>query len=294
MDFQPLFDEKVLEVRELSPGYEDHTNDVWLVTTEKDEFVVRSPRMGKGAEKEFWRGCRYTFGIGPGDLDALENLSVMLAGKSILKIPRVIRRGVAGQRRLAVVEKLDGGMVETFVGQPSHLLASLGAGMAQIHLNAMDYAGNPAGSFRVQLKNFHRHLVDVMGRMIREFYRADRKIVTAFPQVAEALCQLAAPASATYVLVDLDPTQFVSDGIGITGLVDTEAYAIGPRELDFIALEYVLDQKSADDFREGYEKVLLVPDLAQCRLPYRYLYRLLEIQEPEELDKWLSYPILFA
>ena len=41
----------------------------------------------------------------------------------------------------------------------------------------------------------------------------------------------------------MDPTQFLSDGTTITGLVDTEAYAIAPREFEFIGLEYVLTEK---------------------------------------------------
>ena len=42
----------------------------------------------------------------------------------------------------------------------------------------------------------------------------------------------------------MDPTQFLSDGTTITGLVDSEAYAVAPRELDFIGLEYVLTERS--------------------------------------------------
>ena len=41
----------------------------------------------------------------------------------------------------------------------------------------------------------------------------------------------------------MDPTQFLSDGSTITSLVDTEAYAIAPREFEFIGLEYVLTEK---------------------------------------------------
>ncbi len=43
----------------------------------------------------------------------------------------------------------------------------------------------------------------------------------------------------------MDPTQFLSDGTSITGLVDTEAYAVAPREFDFIGLEYVFTEKSS-------------------------------------------------
>jgi hypothetical protein len=101
------------------------------------------------------------------------------------------------------------------------------------------------------------------------------------------------PDYTSYVLVDMDPTQFLSNGKVITGLVDTEAYAVAPRELDFIALEYVLDEKSAAEFQKGYEKILDLPDLTKCRLPFRYLYRLLSVQGNVNIEEWLEHKYLF-
>lgn len=91
----------------------------------------------------------------------------------------------------------------------------------------------------------------------------------------------------------MDPTQFLSDDQSITGLVDTEAYAIAPREFDFIGLEYVLTEKEAHAFKQGYETIMPIPRLEECRHPYRYLYRLLSVQGSVELDKWLRHPSYF-
>lgn len=91
----------------------------------------------------------------------------------------------------------------------------------------------------------------------------------------------------------MDPTQFLSDGSTITGLVDTEAYAIAPREFEFIGLEYVLTEKEARAFKSGYETIMPIPQLEKCRQPYRYLYRLLSVQGSVELEKWLRHPSYF-
>ena len=75
------------------------------------------------------------------------------------------------------------------------------------------------------------------------FYSDDESIQNAFPTFESQLSSLSVPKESTLVLIDMDPTQFLSDGTTITGLIDTEAYAVAPRELDFIGLEYVLTEK---------------------------------------------------
>lgn len=57
----------------------------------------------------------------------------------------------------------------------------------------------------------------------------------------------------------------------LSAVVDVEAYAVGPREIDFIGLEYVLDEKSAEAFLGGYSKQLQPPDLSSYREVYRYI-----------------------
>jgi aminoglycoside phosphotransferase (APT) family kinase protein len=132
-----------------------------------------------------------------------------------------------------------------------------------------------------------------MKQIVQEFYSDDCKIVSYLPQMECALGNMAPPEYTSFVLVDLDPTQFLAQNGRITGLVDTEAYVIAPRALDFIALEYVLDRRSADLISQGYEEILPIPDLTPVRQVYRYLYRLIEVQGDDDMDAWLSQPALF-
>ncbi len=50
-----------------------------------------------------------------------------------------------------------------------------------------------------------------------------RASVTHFLLLNNNFLSLPVPKEATLVLIDMDPTQFLSDGTTITGLVDTEA-----------------------------------------------------------------------
>ncbi|PSA88986.1 hypothetical protein C6371_18815 [Bacillus atrophaeus] len=292
MNLQFLFDEQIRDVQELTPGYENHASDVWLVRTDGGDTVVRASRMKGEPDNDFWWGCKKLFGIDPRQVHDLEIVNNTLNNTSSIPVPRVIRKGEAS-RQFVVVEKLEGRTVSSFIGQPPSVLQSLGEGLARIHLNQKRYAGNPSGTFRVELSDFHQHVITGMKQIVSSFYADHHQIAATLPDIIGGLKELPAPDSSSFVLIDIDPSQFLSDGRTITGLVDTEAYVIAPRAFDFIGLEYILDEASAAEFSIGYEKVMPLPDLTFVRLPYRYLYRLLSVQGSVDLDEWLEYKTLF-
>ena len=210
-----------------------------------------------------------------------------------IPIPKVLNKRKILSKEYIVVEKLSGVVVNSFVGQPSSVLQSLGEGLAKIHSHKEHYIGNPSGSVKIKLEQFHPFLIKAMREIISKFYSEQEQIKEKYVEVVHLLSHLPPPEVSTFVLIDLDPTQFLSNDKEITGLVDTEAYVVGPREFDFIGLEYILDEKSARDFKIGYEKIMPIPDLTKYRLPYRYFYRLLSVQGKVDIDEWLNQKILF-
>ena len=293
MDLQFLFKESIIEVVELSPGYEDHASDVWLVKTDYQEVVARSSRMTAEPSNEFWWGCRKLFGIDPRQVYELEHVNNKLSDLTSIPVPKVINKGEAFAREFVVVEKLKGEVVQSFIGQPSSVLQSLGEGLAEIHRHNENYIGSPSGNFKVRLEDFNQHLKDIMTEVVSRFYFDQEPIKSKLLEINDLLDRLPIPEFSTFVLVDMDPTQFLSNSKVITGLVDTEAYVIAPRELDFIGLEYVLDEKAAMSFKVGYENVMEIPDLTKCRTIYRYLYRLLSVQGRVDIDEWINHKTLF-
>ena len=293
MDLQFLFKESINEIVELSPGYEDHASDVWLVKTDNQEVVVRSSRMKEEPNNEFWWGCRKLFGIDPRQVYELEYVNNKLRDLTSMPIPKVINKGEVFAREFVVVEKLNGEVVQSFIGQPPSVLQSLGEGLAEIHKYNENYIGNPSGNFKVRLEGFNQHLKDIMAELVSRFYLDQERIEGKLLEINDLLDRLPAPELSTFVLVDMDPTQFLSNSKVITGLVDTEAYVIAPRELDFIGLEYVLDEKAAMNFKIGYENVMEIPNLTKCRTIYRYLYRLLSVQGSVDIDDWINHKTLF-
>ncbi|WP_410982321.1 phosphotransferase [Bacillus cereus] len=289
---QKLFNSPILSVDTLHPGYEDHASDVWLVKTETEEVIVRSSKLKTEPNNDFWWGCKHLFGIDPRNVHTLETIHKQLQQYTTLPIPTVLRKHRL-EREYVVVEKLDGQVLESFIGQPDSILYCLGKGLAQIHQYKTTYIGNPSGTFQIPLHKFHQHITDVSKQLVTMFYSNHSKINDSFEVFQSQLYALPAPKETTLILIDMDPTQFLTDGIEITGLVDTEAYVVAPRELDFIGLEYIFTEKEANAFRKGYETIIPIPDLEQCRAPYRYLYRLLSVQGNVDLEEWLQHPSFF-
>jgi Ser/Thr protein kinase RdoA (MazF antagonist) len=289
MNLQGLFDQPILEQMSLDPGYSGHANDVWRVRTSSETAIVRAFRGQP--EGPFWDGCRALFGIDPADTFHLESLNRLLAGISPIPVPRVLRKSVVDGRRCVVVELMPGQPLQGFREQPDGMLYGFGQALAQIHAARFHFFGHPSGARPSPLASFHTQMVDVMRDLAEG--APDSALRQALEPVCAAAMVLPAPAAGSLVMVDLNPSQFLTDGEFVTALVDTEAYVVGPRELDFIALEYVLDPSAAAAFACGYRSVAPLPALSAVRPVYRYLYRLFEIEGDVELQEWMAWPILF-
>ena len=105
--------------------------------------------------------------------------------------------------------------------------------------------------------------------------------------------QLSNPTESAFVMIDLDPRQLLVQDGHFTSIVDTDAYVVGPRELDFVNMEYLLDERSVIPFIRGYSSILPLPDLSKSREPLRYFLRLLEVQGEVNIETWMNKTKLF-
>ncbi|WP_293910186.1 phosphotransferase [Deinococcus sp.] len=291
-ELQHLFDEPVLSMTVLSPGYSGHASDVWQVQTASGICIVRSPRPGAAQGNPFWWGLRELFGTDPQRLEDLQTINALLGRLGAFRVPQVKRVVSNPERSYAVLETVPGQMLDSFVGQGAELLTELGTGLARLHARKLDWWGHPSGRVRADLADFHPRLATVMQALVERFY-VGTEIKVALPSVLAQLQQLPAPACACPLMIDLDPSQFLSEGGRLGALVDTEAFVMAPPEFDLIALDYLLDEPGADHFRHGYEQVRPLPPVTEVRTVYRFLYRLLEVQGDMDLGLWMKQPQLF-
>lgn len=293
MELQALFPDTIVEQTAYPAAYTDHTNEVWRVRTATEDVVVRAPRPAAALASPFWWGATALFGIDPTRPARLAALNATLATLAALPIPRVLRTGTIAGRDCLVVERLPGTRLTDLRALPPAALIELGAAIAQIHRREYRWWGALDSEQDQSLETFHPALAAALRTIVARFYPRDAALAGALDTFCDAARQLPPPAAAALVMLDVDATQFLTDGARITALVDTDAYVVAPRALDFIGYEYELDAPSAAAFAAGYRAILPLPALARVRPIYRYLYRLLEVQGPGPLDEWLGWPILF-
>ncbi|MCC3377332.1 aminoglycoside phosphotransferase family protein [Cohnella sp. REN36] len=290
---QPLFRDPIERVTILDPGYSGHASDVWSVRTVSEERVVRSSRWREAPSHEFWGGCYDLFGIDPRRMRHFAANARMLGSTGGIPAPRVLAHATMEEREYLVVEKMKGEPCSSFIGQSDALLHQLGVWLAQVHLQRCDYFGNPALTRTEPVSSFHDRLSQTIRQLAERDYAEEFQIRARLDDTIRELRDLPMPNHFCPVLIDLDPSQFlVREGM-LSAIVDVEAYAVGPREFDFVGLEYVLDERSAASFLQGYSTILDPPDLSRHRAAYRYFYRLLGVQGSVEWQAWIAQPALF-
>ncbi|MEA1988688.1 MAG: hypothetical protein U9N57_05720, partial [Pseudomonadota bacterium] len=72
-----------------------------------------------------------------------------------------------------------------------------------------------------------------------------------------------------------------------------DAFVFGAVELEFVVLEYLLDEQQAEQFKDLYQASNTLPDLTECREVYRVLLFLMNILGEESFDTWMQAPTRF-
>lgn len=289
---QALFAEPILDIQALDPGYSDHGSDVWQVTLASRTVIVRASRLGQSGGP-FWEGLEHLFGVDPRPVHRMGRLNALLGKLGAFPVPAVLSQGYLGEREAVVVEHLPGEPIPEFGGLSSALLEHFGACLARLHSCRLDWFGTVTGETCHPLEEFHLRLADTLEWLTNRWYSRQPEICALLPEMLALAKRLPAPRYACPVLIDQDASQYLWDGTQITGLVDTEAFAAAPPEMDLVGLEYLLDQRSAAALARGYRSVMPLPRMSDVRQLYRFLYLLLDVQGEEPLEEWMDRKLLF-
>ncbi|MCL6521314.1 MAG: aminoglycoside phosphotransferase family protein [Firmicutes bacterium] len=289
---EAILGEPVLERRQLDPDYQRHTNRLWEVRTPTRRVVVRLPRRQAGrvaGSTAFWRGVGRLFGLRPGDVRRAAEAYRWLADLGCLPVPRPLAVGL-GARAHLVVEWLPGRMAASLDG----LGAALGEAVACLHARRAPGWG-PPGRACQPAETFHPRLLESLRWLAgRGSPRAEPRLEEELKQAEAALGRLPPPAWMAPLLLDWDHSQLVAEDGRILGLVDLDALAVAPRELDLVGWELLLPAREAEAFRAAYRRRLPWPELGAVRRPYRLWLRCIEFQGPVPLEAWLAQPARFA
>ncbi len=290
---QELFDRPILESADLDPGIdENHGSLVFRVRTSTEEVVARSFRLNQ-LTGPFWGNLHNLFGINPMSAAEVAPIHTLLQSTGSILVPKLLRVGNAADREWIVVELMQGHPISDFSHLSDQGLVDFGRSLGRIHSQSFDWLGNPSGSVRFSPTAFSERLVQLFQTSL-DRYPDDPRLSEWIAPMSAAAAQLPPPDAGVLIMPDISPYQFLQDKGQLVAMVDIDAYAVGPRELDFINLEYWFDQRSADLFCQGYGEILPLPQLHTVRAVYRYLCRILTIRtDIDYVERWMSWPELF-
>jgi hypothetical protein len=278
LDLQELFDDPILELAELDPGFADHGSSVFEVRTAREHVIARSFRSA-GAGGSFWSTLRALFGIDPRVASEAVPIYELLSEISPIPVPGLRRVGTASGRAWLVVELMTGAPLTSFAELSGDGLRELGRGLATIHRRRFDTLGSPSGSLRYPPEDFPRRLA----KLVRTAAGAGLIDAALAGEMCAAAGELPPPAAGALVLPDIFPPQFLARDGRVTAIVDVDAYVVGPRELDLVGLELFLDEVTAAHVARGYREIAELPALESVRRVYRYFLWVLDMN-PTVLD----------
>ncbi len=286
---------RVREQTLLPPHHPGQASYVWKVSTVKGPAIVRAPRFTYPPDEDFWQGALRLFDVSTVRGERLTTINPWLSARIPFTVPSVLATARFQARSFVLENWLPGATLHAFDSLSNRAMEALGTMVAQLHQERSTVFGaNPADPWQgFPMATFPSRLEATLRYLLRRYYRRDLK---AWRHLRLALADLAHLRfeAAVPLLLDMEPSQFLTHAGEITALVDTELYVRGPAELELAGLELLLTSTTAKPFCRGYRRIEPLPILSPSRRLFRVLLRLLSFQGPVDWDDWMEKPTFFA
>lgn len=267
-----VLNEQIVGVEPIGVPY--GSNRLYAVQTAAGaRYVVKQPKVVRENVSPFWQQMAAIFGINRvTQLTGLPRVAARLQQQGIVPVPQVIQVESAAalpDAAYAVMTQLDG-----VAHEPDEFPASaaihyqLGQYVGYLHTQAYAGYGNLLMTQLQPKADFFPALVANMHRTVTTFWQDEAALHVQIDQVMAMADPDAIFSTAALIMVDISANQFVYQNERISGVVDLDAYVIGPREWELAILELCITDPVA--FRQGYECYSTLLAFA----PFRAIYRL--------------------
>ena len=279
--FSQALNEHIANIESLGVAY--GSNRLYAIETGSGgRYVVKMPKAVRERVSPFWQQMAAIYGIDRvTQLTALPAVVERLQQQPIIPVPQVIQVAAAQgvpDAAYAIVTQLTG-----VVHEPDEFPASadihdqLGQYVGYLHRQSYAGYGNVSAAQLAPKASFKAALVANMHRTVTTFWRDEPALHTQIEQIRALVDPDALFSTAALIMIDISANQFVYQNDQISGVVDLDAYVIGPREWELAILELCITDPVA--FRQGYERHSTLPSFA----PFRAIYRLWSyLTEPQQ------------
>jgi len=276
---------KLIQVTALPVMYEDSTHQLWQCDTFQDQLILKICSSDQVDKSTFWQGMANLFDVNlPKQLGKIDQAYETVTTLSQLAIPEYISSGSSSPQTHAFIlaTKLPGAMV-TNIEVDDDMVISLANHIGDLHQQEQKKWGRfYQADFDSQ--KWPLRLQDTLIAL------AENQSMIA-TELLDEVIELAANCTVDNfvpIMPDLRWDQFLQQNGSLSALVDLDAFVYGPRELELVLLEYLLDEQQANLFAEHYQKNHSLPDLTQVRKPYRLLLFMMNVLGEKNIDNWMQ------
>jgi phosphotransferase family enzyme len=276
---------ELIQVAALPAIYEDSTHQLWQCDTSQGQLILKICSSNQVDKSTFWQGMANLFDVDLArQLGKFDQVYKDLTTLSHLAIPEYISSGSNSQQTQAFIlaTKLSGTMV-TNVEVDDDMVINLANHIGNLHQHGQLRWG------RFFQADFGAELWPTRLQITLKSLAEKQKIVTT--EMLDEAVEFAANCTVDRfvpIMPDLRWDQFLQQNGNLSALVDLDAFVYGPRELELVLLEYLLDEQQANIFSEHYQKSHFIPDLTQVRKPYRLLLFMMNVLGEKDVDAWME------
>lgn len=275
------------------PKFEDSTNRLWTVNYRTDggneEAILKLCHPLDIESSEFWQGMKVLFGVSfPHQMADYVKVYELVSQWSPLKVPPLVaaRSSHEDFAGCLLTRKLPGLEVQ---GEQltKEVAARLGHHVGSLHRHKSERFGV---LFAPQ-KSADRWTGGVLNAVV-QLARQKAVSVEAYRLELEAFERTFSGDEKEFVpiMLDLRWDQFLIHQQQLHALVDLDAMVWGARELEFVLLEYLLDESLWQGFIDAYIEYRDLPELDSVRTVYRLLLFFMNVLGEESLEAWMSAP----
>jgi len=266
--------------------FEDSTHELWLCKTVDGPKILKVCNHKSLKNSSFWQGMNGLFNLQfPESLGYMDVAYTLLSKHSPLAIPEP----TAYQASVFVLSDfIQGQDVEaSFV--TAVMVEQLAEHLAALHhVKQKNWGALHQAKFSSQ--DWSTRLAQTLTGLIKLHPNElpSELVAKALKQALNSQIDDFVPA-----MIDLRWDQFLHQQGEISAVVDLDAFVFAPRALEFVMLEYLLNDSQAEIFKARYLKDHTMPDLSGVRIAYRLLLFLMNVLGEEDIDVWMASPTRF-
>jgi len=284
---------ELIQVSALPVMYDDSTNRLWHCETVDGPMILKVCDSQNVGSSTFWQGMDTLFQVDlPSQIDKFDRVYSEMSTASSLAIPGFISSSSAtenGQTSAFILAKLlSGDMVESQHVDDA-MVSDLAEYISTLHQNkrqtwgALYYDG-------IDKEQWPQRLRETL-----TFLAGKQQALISNELLSDALSEAETITVDTFVPImpDLRWDQFLQQDGTLSALVDLDAIVYGPRELELVLLEFLLNEQQARTFIDKYQQTHSLPNLAKVRKSYRLLLFMMNVLGEKNVDAWMQAPTRF-